>query len=236
MNIYDALLNEARQALADSVVVDYIVGRNYIAVTTELGTGLGYVARGSDSPSCSVFTRDFTGVKASEAAELFLSEDLMESAFGLAVINSALNSACASGKDFLNPENLKGKRVAMVGHIAPVAKMIAEYSDAFYVFELNRDKEGTLPPEEAEKIVPDCDMIIFTAVTLINKSIGDYLDFVGNDADKIIMGPSTPMSLELADSFRLAGSRVKDKAGIYSAIQKGFGTMFFKPFTDKVWM
>jgi uncharacterized protein (DUF4213/DUF364 family) len=56
-------------------------------------------------------------------------------------------------------------------------------------------KEKILPDSAAEYVIPDCDLLIITGSTLINKSMERLLALARNSkAYTVILGPSTVMS------------------------------------------
>jgi uncharacterized protein (DUF4213/DUF364 family) len=232
MQLYEKILNSIQ--FDDSVIIDYVIGLNYVAVTTEHGTGLAYVVRGSGDRSSVVLNSDMTSKSAAECAKLFLADCELDRAFGLAAINSILNNQNGSTVEKISTGMFADKIVGMVGFIEPYVPRVSRNCKKLHIFEI-KDIDGTLSPEDASKYLPDCDIAIFTAVTLINRTIEDYLEYVKDDAQKIILGPSTPMSDYLAEDFMLAGSRVVCKPSSYDKVKKGFGTKYFKDSIIKIW-
>ncbi|NLT93293.1 MAG: DUF364 domain-containing protein, partial [Actinobacteria bacterium] len=125
-----------RERAAETRVDQLVVGLGYTAVSLEDGgSGLAYTWRGRGA-GCSHLTglEEAEGAPAAGLLDLLLSDDGLERSVGLATAN-AVNHARALG---LPPDDgpagalirelgiVRGTRVSMVGHFAPVARVLTE--------------------------------------------------------------------------------------------------------------
>jgi uncharacterized protein (DUF4213/DUF364 family) len=152
-----------------------------------------------------------------ELAGYAKSWNLTEASIGVAAINSMV----APKKEYLdlNAEKFvlekgKGKKVVMVGGF-PFMDALKTIADKMIVLELDpyqlNAKEGILPDSAAEYLIPDCDLLIITGSTLINKSMERLLALAKNSkAYTVVLGPSTVMSEVLFDygADMIAGAEV----------------------------
>lgn len=223
MSIYSDILTDALPRLAGLSVLDYVAGVNYTAVRTEAGVGLAYTFTGDIRPDSPLFDKDFTGTPAEEAARLYLSRDPLASAFGLAVINSALSAqAGLSQGDAITDMIPAGAVVGMVGYFKPIVPKILDNVRDLFIFEL-KEQEGVFSPFEAPHFMPMCDFVIITGSTLANRTISDYLPHIAPDATVVILGPSTPLSPVLARRATLMGSYVRDAEEALRIVSRGGG-------------
>ncbi len=237
--IYTHIFDEAAPFLENAEIQDYILGLDYIAVKTDAGSGMAYTFRG-ELPmrrTARTMEEDLRGRNALETAEkYYFSENSFEAGIGLAVINSALNNKSSVREDFLRSETFRGKKVGMVGWFRPMLEMMKEAGADLEIFEL-KDIEGTYKPEAAAEIMPQCDVVMITGVTFINKTFHTYVPHIRKDAFRIILGPSTPMSKHLIDTgWHLAGTRILDFAVTADCIAHGLGTRNVKGAVEKIWI
>jgi uncharacterized protein (DUF4213/DUF364 family) len=167
-----------------------------------------------------------------ELAGYSKSWNLTEASIGVAAINSMV----APKKEYLdlNAEKFvlekgKGKKVVMVGGF-PFMDALKTIADKMIVLELDpyqlNAKEGILPDSAAEYLIPDCDLLIITGSTLINKSMERLLALAKNSkAYTVVLGPSTVMSEVLFDygADMIAGAEVVVPDAIIRKISQSGG-------------
>jgi uncharacterized protein (DUF4213/DUF364 family) len=103
-----------------------------------------------------------------------------------------------------------GKRVAVVGHFPFTTRLSGHVA---HLDVLEKDpRAGDLPAEAAKHILPKCDVIAVTAMTLLNGTFDTLQTHFSSDAVVMMLGPSTPLSPLLFnhDLDYLAGSVVED--------------------------
>lgn len=191
-----------------------------------LASTMAFSIRPSDGPQVeSAGNLLPTGVKA--LAQLSLSSRILESAIGMAAINSAVpvdESLCVD----LNAEQEihslgAGKKIAVIGHF-PFVKRLREKARDLWVFELpGRGRPGDITGREIETLLPQAEVVAISSTTLINHSLGDILRLVAPDAAKMLLGPSTPLSTVLFDHGIdiLSGSLVADRNQALECISQG---------------
>lgn len=166
-----------------------------------------------------------TGAKA--LAQLSLSSRILESAIGMAAINSVVpvdESLCVD----LNAEQEirsfgAGKNIAVIGHF-PFVKRLREEARELWVFELEgRGRPGDITGRDIETLLPRAEVVAISSTTLINHTLGDILRLVAPDAVKMLLGPSTPLSTVLFDHGIdiLSGSLVADRTQALECISQG---------------
>lgn len=160
-----------------------------------------------------------------ELAQFALSDVWLEASLGIATINSMIDipvdqcknenafyTLCRKGAD---------KKVAIVGHFPFVEKLKPLVKELF-VLELN-PRAGDIHADQAQSILPQCDVIGISGTTLINHTFDQVLQHCRKDAFKIMIGPSTPMTPVLFDHGIdvVAGSRVIEPDSVYREIAQG---------------
>jgi hypothetical protein len=131
-----------------------------------------------------------------ELAALVHSDRPTEVSVGMAAINSLLPQRPDSWVD-LNAENVieshgTDQSVALIGHF-PFADRLRAQVGKLSVLELN-PRPGDLPVTAAEDIIPKCQVVAITGMTLLNHSLQRLLRLCAPDALVILLGPSVPLS------------------------------------------
>jgi len=131
-----------------------------------------------------------------ELCEYALSGSLLERSIGLAAINSLLEvdeQQCrqVNAAEIL-AEHGRDKKVCVVGHF-PFIPRLEKKVKRLWVLE-RHPRSGDLPAEEAERIIPQADMLAITGTALINGTMDDLLALCRRDALVMVLGPTTPLS------------------------------------------
>lgn len=129
------------------------------------------------------------------------SESPLEASIGLAAINSLL-SVNQSLYEELNAADLieqkgAGKKVAIIGHF-PFVPRLKKSAGALWVIEQN-PQEGDYPETDAERFIPEADVVGITGVTLINHTFDKIAALCHKDAYVVMLGGTTPLSPVLFD-------------------------------------
>ena len=131
----------------------------------------------------------------------------------------------------VSPEEVKDRTVAVIGYMKGIISY-AEQSGAsrVYAFDL-RPLENALPPEREPEILPSCDVVIITGMTLMNRTYSDIVSWSGH-ALKILLGPSVPLFPFLPGIHRLYGFSVIRPAAFESenSDHPGFPMQYCRPF------
>lgn len=124
------------------------------------------------------------------------SSSSMEAAIGMATINSLLEideHRCfeLNAADLL-AEKGKNKRIALIGHF-PFVSRLRQLAKELWVIERQPQKED-FEETEAEKFVPQAEVVGITGTTFINHTIEHLLSLCRSDAYVIVLGGTTPLS------------------------------------------
>lgn len=225
--LYDELIDAVPE---NAVAEECLAGLSWFLVRSA-GTGVAMRPRGLDGP-----VRDagkIAGMKLRDLAAWVKSWNFYEAAMGLAAINSALNArqAVVANCGVLLDEsrtqdvftcledNLRGKRVAVIGHFHNIERLreICELSILERI-----PGPGDIPDPACEYILPEQDIVVMTATTLINKTMPRLLQLSRN-AVVVVAGPSTPLHPLLFEHGvdLLGGLIVDDQPSVWRAVAEG---------------
>jgi len=167
---------------------------------------------------------NLTQKTALELAEYARSESLLEASIGMATINSLIDideSKCVE-KNALDiiMEKGKGKNVAVVGHFPWIPKLKGKVQN-LWVLE-QRIREGDLPAKEADRILPECDVVGITGTSFINHTLEGLLAFCER-AFVVLIGPTSPLSPVLFDHGidAICGVKIIDTDKVVRSISEG---------------
>ncbi len=169
--------------------------------------------------------RSFSAQTALELSGLSLSEDIAKASLGLAAINSLIEideSRCVE----MNAAELlsrmgKGKNISIVGHF-PFVEDLRRTAGNLWVIEKYL-RAGDHVEGEAEKLLPQSDIIAISSTTLINHTLEPLLSLCPEKSVKMLLGPTTPMSAALFGYGIdiISGSRVIDDQTALKHIGEG---------------
>jgi uncharacterized protein len=89
---------------------------------------------------------------------------------------------------------------------------------------------GILPEAATQDLLPQCQVAIISATTLLNHTIDRLLDLAKNSREIAILGPSTPFLPEIFSRHgvtMLSGLQVADPAQVLQIVSEGGGTRQF---------
>jgi uncharacterized protein (DUF4213/DUF364 family) len=159
-----------------------------------------------------------------ELAEYAKSQSLLEASIGMATINSLVDiddSKCIEKNAFeIILERGRGKNVAIVGHFPWIPKLKEKVAN-LWVLE-QRLKEGDLPAEEADRVLPQCDVVGITGTSFINHTVEGLLNLCKN-AYVVLVGPTSPLSSVLFEYGinAICGSKIVDRDRLIRSISEG---------------
>jgi len=208
----------------DAVITNTFMGDCWTAAETENHFGMAMTTPVDTAPR--MLDRDHCGIPLKELAATAKSWNLTEAGFGMAAVNTFYNTParleqlgayepfdnyCTDGVD------LRDKRIGVIGHLNMPSSV---YEQAKEVLILERNpRPGDYPDSACDFLLPQCDVVIMTASTLVNKTLPHLLDLCKN-AYTILAGPSCPMCpglLELGID-RIAGLVITDVDGMKNKI------------------
>ena len=195
------------------------VGLHWTVVESEY-TGMAHTYKGGTKAELEL-SGDLVGRSAFELSTRIRSWQPLEASLGLAAMNSLIKPDGQPGNAFERVvRNGAGKIVTVVGRF-PSNERIAQVARRVYFLEMD-PREGELPPNACEEVIPESDVVVITATALINKTLPRLLE-LSRDAMAVVLGPSTPMNNVLfhygADI--LAGVRVTDTDELISSVTQG---------------
>lgn len=212
------------EAIAAGVESEEIIRRTAAAalwsmVATDSATG---IAMSTPCESIAPMYETYEGLTLKDAAKAVGSWNLTEASLALAAANAYYNTIermealrarepydnyCTAGLDF------EGKTVGLIGHLRGPEDM---HKKARKVYILERNPQpGDYPDAACDFILPQCDIVLITGSSIINKTLPHLLELC-RDAYTILTGPSVPLCPELLDLGidRIAGMAVADREGM----------------------
>jgi uncharacterized protein (DUF4213/DUF364 family) len=185
----------------DAPVRELQVGRFWTAVWTR-HCGLASTMGPGEHQHGSRFVRaagELLEKNARELVQLAYSDSTLEAGIGLAAINSLLDvdeSRCVerNAGDLLC-ERGRDRQVAMIGHF-PFVPALREAAARLWVLEL-RPQPGDAHAVEAERLVPQADVVAITASSFINHTLQRLLELCRPGSFVVVLGPTTPLSPRL---------------------------------------
>jgi hypothetical protein len=167
---------------------------------------------------------NLTRKTALELAEYARSESLLEASIGMATINSLIDideSKCIEKNAFeIILEKGQGKNVAIVGHFPWIPKLKGR-TENLWVLE-QRIRKGDLPATEADRILPQCEVVGITGTSFINHTLEGLLNLC-KGAYVLLIGPTSPLSPILFDYGidAICGSKIIDPDHLIQSISEG---------------
>lgn len=219
------ILDEVISTLpGDSKVLDISCGVHWTAVVSR---HCGLSSTFQDPPPHRT-VRDcgrLTQKSALALVEYARSDILLEASLGLAAINSLVDvdeDRCKMvNASAVLADKGKGKDVAIVGHF-PFIPKLQKLAKTLWVLEKS-PREGDLPAEDAEEILPRADVVGITGSTFINHTLEGLLELCKRESWVMVIGATTPLSPILFDYGidMVAGSKVIDQQKTLSCISQG---------------
>jgi len=167
---------------------------------------------------------NLTQKTALELVEYANSNSLLEASIGMATINSLIDideSKCIEKNAFeILLEKGEGKNVAVVGHFPWIPKLRGKVQN-LWVLE-QRLREGDLPAGEADRILPQCEVVGITGTSFINHTLEGLLR-PSEKAYTVLIGPTSPLSPILFEYGidAICGSKIIDPDKLIRSISEG---------------
>ncbi len=231
---------------------DIVFHRGKNAVIEEVRIGLGYVGVMLNDRcvglaalllhelpwGCSVFP-EAGRLAGSKATSLLINitegQDPLKRALGLAAANAVLHAEFGEDeRDSLSIMKLKPEdHVAMVGLFTPMVPKIERTGAKLTVIERNPARLAVLDKKDSDRILKECTVAIVTATALLNDTLEEVLNGLGNPRHVAILGPSTPLLPEIFQGtpvHHLGGAVVRDAGKCMQIISEGGGTPAMRPY------
>lgn len=222
-SLYDLLIDGIH---TDAVIRSTLLGECWTAVETAGHFGMAMTTPVDTAPR--MLDRDYCGISLKELATTAKSWNLSEAGFGMAAVNAFYNTPAKLEQlgayepfdnYFTDGVDLKNKRIGVIGHLNMPSSV---YDQAKEVLILERNpRPGDYPDSACDWLIPQCDVVIMTASTLVNKTLPHLLELSRN-AYTILAGPSCPMCPQLLDFGidRIAGLVITDVPGMKNKIRR----------------
>lgn len=221
--LYDALIDGIS---SDAVVTDPLMGEYWTAVEAGAHFGMAMTTPVDTAPR--MLSGDYVGKGLKELAQAAKSWNLTEAGFGMAAINAyyntpqrldALNAYEPFDKYCTDGVELHGKHIGVVGHLN-MPRSVYEQAASVWILERS-PRPGDYPDSACDWLIPQCDVVIITASTLVNKTLPHLLDLAQN-AYTILAGPSYPMCPALLNFGidRIAGLVITNVEGMKNKIRR----------------
>ena len=219
--LYDILLDGIDES---STVTGTLMGDQWTAVETSEHFGMAMTTPVDTAPR--QLSGEYRGMSLGELATACRSWNLTEAGYGMAAVNAFYNTParleqlnayepferyCTDGLD------LRGRHIGVVGHLN-MPPSIREQAASVRILERS-PRPGDYPDSACDWLIPQCDVVIMTASTLVNKTLPHLLELC-RDAYTILAGPSCPLCpglLELGID-RIAGLVITDPEGMKEKI------------------
>lgn len=220
--IYKNIVTEALHSIVNNEVVDCAIGDRTVAVESDRGTGIAmlYAKSNRSRKQLDDIEQSVRTMTLESLVGTYLEDDPFYASIGLAAINSLLiEKSDTPAPDYQNAflHDNPPVHLGLVGYFAPVVHFAKKHGQKLSVFEL-RDIPDTFRPEDAEKEMPSCDVVILTGSAFSNRSIHHYFPCISARAEAYILGPSTPMA-DCLGRFFLGSSRILRNKPVFDAIR-----------------
>jgi uncharacterized protein len=236
--IIDKLIEESKEDLASRKIKDVRIGLGYTAVMLDDGAcGLaGTLTDGTNA--CCTYLEDageLIGKQAIKVAEYATIPNPVAASLGVATLNASLNRTGVPGPDLLRVLQIDKAVVGMVGYFEPFIQDLRKRAKELYVFERRPLAPDVLPDWAAERILPKCDVVILTAISLINGTLDHLLELSHGEVG--LVGPTTPLSAIFAGYGvkHLFGSIIADADAVMNIVSQAGGTQRFGNSIKKVY-
>lgn len=241
--IHERILRSLRGPADESVVSDVRIGLGYTALClSDDRAGLAFTFRKEARGGCTVFAglTPLLGRRAADLLDLIESEDPIQAGVGLACANAMANNEV---KDLIEGDALdhmdlrEEDHVGMVGLFGPYLDPIKKRVRTLTVLERVDRPEGILrPARQAASVLPDCQVAVITATSIINHTIDELLEAAGGCREVVILGASTPLITEVFSGVNvslISGVVINRPKEILRVVSEGGGTRQFKPYVTK---
>jgi uncharacterized protein (DUF4213/DUF364 family) len=235
------LYQRLESSTKNRTVTDLRIGLGYIGVRLDNGaTGIAAMLFDALPHGCTIVPAagTFAGSPASGLLQyLICGKNPLEVAMGLATANALIESPPAETVDdreattYLHLQ--KGVKVAMVGLFSPLVERIRATGAELTIIEKNSVRMEILGDAEKKQTLKSCSVAIITATTLLNNTLEETINWLGEPRAVAILGPSTPLMPDIFQDTpvtHLGGAVVADPARVMQIISEGGGTPALRPY------
>ncbi len=243
-SIADRIAELLKEKSRTHTIKTVLVGLSYTAVELEdsaIGVAFNFPqARGGCTETLRKY-KPFAGKEASVLLSLLGEKELIGASIGMATANALKASEPLQEEVFEGDvldciETEPTDKVCMVGCFVPLLNLLKERGIGVVALD-ETPKPGSRPPEEAERYLPQSDIALITATSIINHTIDHLLELSTSCREVAILGPSTPF---IPGAFLntpvtiLSGVKIDNGKEVMDVIGEGGGFREFKKSTRKV--
>jgi uncharacterized protein (DUF4213/DUF364 family) len=234
--LVNEIVDQIHTLASEHTAADVRIGLGYTAVHLEDGRcGLAYTLHEQEYESCCVIPQagKLAGRKAAELMAWMKLPDTTACAIGLAALNAILDPPDAAVEsDIMDLLPVySDDSVGMVGYFGPLVKPLKERARILRIFERRPNPgNGILPESAVRDFLPECQVVIISATTLLNHTIDRLLELCKTAREIALLGPSTPFLPEVFTRrgvTMLSGLQVVDPVQILRIVSEGGGTRQF---------
>ena len=234
--LMDEIYSEVLEIAAGHIAADIRVGLGYTAVALEDGRcGLAFTLHEQEYESCTVIAEAGTlaGRKASDLLSWMKLPDQTACAIGLATANALIGFPQGAAElDILDALTVASEdAVGMIGYFGPLVDPIRKRACVLHIFEREPIPElGVQPDSAAGDLLPQCQVVIVSATSLLNRTMDGLLDHCKSAREIAVLGPTTPF---LPGPFSrrgvtvLSGIHVVDGTRVLRVVSEAGGTRSF---------
>lgn len=236
--IIDKLIEESSVDLGNRKIKDVRIGLGYTAVMLDDGAcGLAGTLTDGTNACCTYLQNagELIGKQALKVAEYATLPSPVAASLGVATLNACLNRTGVPGPDLLEVLPIDQAIVGMVGYFEPFIHELRKRAKELYIFERRPLAPDVVPDWAAERIIPKCDVVILTAISLINGTLDHLLEL--SQGEVALVGPTTPLSQVFGDYGvnHLFGSLATDPHSVMNIVSQAGGTQRFGSSIKKVY-
>lgn len=213
----------------DKTVTDVYCGNYFTFVQLSdgsCGISFDYPSVAGIRENCNHYAGNTIGRPASDLVELADSLSLLEASLG----HSTINALTAAGRDqfpegavedYVEPKSTD--IVGVIGNFGPMFHRFNEICKEVRVFDFNPQR-GQFPAWAEPMLLPECDIVMITGATLVNKSLDQVLACCTKAREIVLIGPSavhTPEILKKHGITLLASSEITDPEACIRLIKEG---------------
>ncbi|MCD6154039.1 MAG: DUF364 domain-containing protein [Syntrophobacterales bacterium] len=219
-------------------IEDVRIGLAYAGVKLEGDRlGLAGVLRNELKPECTTLNGagTLTTLSASSLLKYLVDgKNPLDKALGLATANAIINPETSEEEiDTIGLMNLGPQdNVAMVGYFGPLVGKIKETGANLSIIERDPARVEIIDDRTKDEILGKCTVAVITATSILNDTLEEILNKLGNSRHVVILGPSTPMCRDVFQGTpvtHLGGSAILDIRKIMQIISEGGGTPAMRP-------
>lgn len=232
-------LYEHLSSMGDRLEIEDVrIGLGYAGVKLKgKKLGLAAVLRHELAPGCSTLDAAGTlkGLRASRLLKYLVDgKNPLDKALGLATANAIIYpEASKEEQDTLGLMNLTSRdRVAMAGYFGPLVERIKKTGADLFIIERDPTRIEVVDNKTKDEKLRNCTVAIITATSILNNTMEETLSKLGNPRHVAILGPSTPMIVDVFQGTpvtHLGGSAILDIHKVIQIISEGGGTPAMRP-------